>query len=183
MLKIKDLVKKIEDGVKIEDLGIEVKKRIPIAKKIVEIEGYDHEGFKFVGMARACVKVEAGLMKILYGIKEIIFVQSVISNYTNIETEDEEYLYDLVLETGIYDYVINRIDFSDFAAFRDMFNDTVNQTVQNYNSLSSFLNRIFNKLLNKIPSSKEMEKIIKEVSKIDKNKINELKEIITKYKH
>ncbi|MDD4412005.1 MAG: hypothetical protein PHO58_05915 [Bacilli bacterium] len=117
-----------------------------------------------------------------------------ISNYTEIEINNEEFLqdYDFLNEQGIVDYVLNNMNKSDRYFIKDMVNKNIRQKIQTSNSIESIAQRGINdfklivedginKVVQKLPDDKQLKSLskslVKDLNKFDWNKVPMLKEM------
>jgi hypothetical protein len=178
-MKLDEIITKINEGNKIEDLDIEVKKRLPIMEKIYLIEGYVDEEVKSPGLAEECTSIVDNIKKINYGMKEIMTVSTIMFGYTNIDVVCEGF-YDKLMDSGIYDYVIGFIDSEDYNQFMILLENNIMQNINLFNNPMVVINRLITELINKIPDKKAINKIVKEIKNIDPKKMEELKEIVNR---
>lgn len=178
-LNLDELITKLNEGAKIEDLGIEVKKRLPIIEKMYLIEGYKTDDIDYKGLAEECTKIVNGMKIIHYGLKEIMTVSTIVNNYSNIDCSSE-YFYDKLMDSGLYSYVIELIDKDDLWQFTDLLENNIEQNLKVFNSPVFVLNRLVTELIKKIPDEKSMAKIVKEIKNIDSKKMAELKKMASK---
>jgi len=176
-MKLDEIITKINEGNKIEDLDIEVKKRLPIMEKIYLIEGYADEEVKSLGLAEECTSIVDNIKKINYGMKEIMTVSTIMFGYTNIDVVCEGF-YDKLMDSGIYDYVIGFIDSEDYNQFMILLENNIKQNINLFNSPIVALSRLLIKAIDKIPDEKAMKKVIKEIKNIDPKKLEELKQMV-----
>lgn len=153
---------------KFEDL--EIKSYIPLIQKKNIIENIINISFV----------EENGIYKIDYVMKELFTILGVFINYTNKEIpelyidknlniEKAFELYDYLIELGIYDNLVLKID--DIAALLDLLENEVIQKKDILNSIEGILANGINKLIEKLPSDKELIKMAKSLTK-DLSKLN-----------
>lgn len=185
-LFIDDIVKDLQEGKKLSELGIVVKKRLPMTEKIYLIEGYkseDKNETSFFGLVDDIIYFDNGLAKVNFSLKEILSISTIVLNYTNITIDFASNLnfYDTLIEFGIYKYIEKLIASEDLMIFNYLVENNLNQYVLTYNSPLAFFNRKFEELMKIIPDEKKMQNVINQIKNIDEKKINKLKEIVGKY--
>lgn len=179
-LNLSELIVKLKEGSKVEELGIEVLRRLPMAEKMFVIEGYKDEKSAYSGLAEECTSTHGSIKKVDYCIKEIMTVTTIMNSYTNIDMTID-FAYDKIMDSGIYKYVLSQIDTDDYKLFHELLEDNIKQKIELFNGIIAFLDRKLTELFNKIPDKKAMNKIIKEIKNIDEGKINQLKGIVNKF--
>lgn len=190
-LNLNDIIEQLKSGASIEDVGIIVVKRIPIADKICIIEGFKDGDVVYEGLAHDCTSVVNNQRKVDFGLKEILTVTAIVGNYSNIDVsevgnyslndENEGFIYDKLMEYGIYEYVRSKIDTEEKYLFIELLEDNIKQIISLSNNMLTFLDIKLNELLTKIPNSRQMKKLIKEFQNLDSEKISEIKSIVGKY--
>lgn len=180
-LKLEIIVQSLKEGNRIEDLGIRVLNRLPMTEKMFIIEGYKDADNEYIGLAEECLSIVGSIKKVDYCIKEIITVSTIINAYTNIDSNTVDFSYDVVMDNGIYKYIVSKIDSLDYKLFHKLLEKNIKQKIELFNNPMAFLDRKLTELFNKIPDKKAMNKIVKEIKNIDEGKINQLKDIISKF--
>lgn len=107
-----------------------------------------------------------GLTKIDYAFLKIIKDVVVISQYSNIEIEDDIiYAYDYLKENKIIEYIFSKIDKDEIAFIDEVLKAEIEQIYRLDNSIENILSKTLNNLIAKFPNEKEINKIIKEIPK------------------
>jgi len=183
---IDEIKKQIESGKKLSELGIVVKKRLPMTEKIYLVEGYKSENkdeTSFFGLVDDIICFDNDLAKINFSLKEVLTISTIVLNYSNVTIDFDSNLnfYDTLIEFGIYKYIANLIDPEDLMIFNYLVENNLSQYILTYNSPLSFLNRKFEELMKIIPNEKEMRNVVDQIKNIDEKKLNKLKGIVGKY--
>ena len=134
----------------------------------------------------SCIIVDdAGLNRIDYFYKYFTTQVSLIVNYTNIEFSEELIKdFDCLAEMGLVEDIIKQIPNGEVQVIMDIVEDELYQTLKIGNSVESIIAKGLNKITDKLPDSKELKSlsksIIKDINKLDANKITDLKNIFSK---
>jgi hypothetical protein len=180
-ITLNEIIEKLDSGIPIQDTGVKVRKKIPHTEKMYIIEGYQAEDGEYQGLAKDCIEIEDGMYKIEFGLKEIMTVTTIILNYSNIILDVESSFYETVINRGIYRYIYSEIDLEDIEMFKYLLESNIKQNIELFNSPVALLNRKFNAFLDLIPKEESIKKIIEEIKNIDDKKIDQIKQLVTKY--
>jgi hypothetical protein len=181
-ININDAIARIESGENPDDF-ITVKQRITILEKIQIIEGIENENTSFLGLALDCITIKNGMMKVDHGIKEALTKITLVQLYSNIDlnVEHKDSMYELIMDSGIYDYVELRMDLKELKLFNDLLEKNIQQELYLYNNPVSVLNRKITDFINSIPGEESMKTIIESIKNLDEKKITKIKEMVNKY--
>ncbi len=172
-MQISELKTKIEEGNSIQDL-IEVKQYLStIEKQLI--------GSKIID---SCIVVddESNLYKIDYFYKKLTSDVSFLVNYTNLEfSENLIEDYDYLAENVGIEWILNQIPISEVEFILDLVDCELAQIVKLNNSIEGILANKLDKLIDKLPTDKQIKSLskslVKDVNKLDWDKVPMLKEI------
>lgn len=169
--ELKDLRKEFCKDVDIVDfhgLDIEIKQYLPISDKIrLVIQSYisvaDEDEFD-------------------YYLFDIGFRKLLIENYTNLTLPKDNFdAFDLITETGIYDFVYKNIpeeEITELEELKDRYIQTEENERKRKNTIQYIIKEFINDFVDKLPDKEETEKFIdalhKEVNK-DKSNVKPIK--------
>lgn len=108
-------------------------------------------------------------------LKHTMFVVNIIKFYTDIEIEETDNLNicDLVVESGLYNTIIDIIPYSELDSLKNIINDVISEEqrrLDNENSIQNIIKTFLDKFLEKIPSDEVIDKF--------KNTVNDLPNLI-----
>lgn len=171
-VKITAIKNCIKNGDAIKDLGIEVRKYLPINDKLNLV-------YKIIEMAR---ENSEDLFKINYVYKEFFYEIEMIRAYSNIDfstidklansdkiEEQEKYggklieFYDLLKEHGIIDYTLNLINTDEKVFIKKCIEEQIQENHIVNNSLGAILSKALDKLIERIPTDEAMKSVTKEL--------------------
>ncbi|MCE5220070.1 MAG: hypothetical protein LLF98_02080 [Clostridium sp.] len=175
-MQIYELKTKIEEGKSIQDL-IEVKQYLSIIEKQLIAN-------KIID---SCIVIddESNLYKIDYFYKKFTSDVSFLVNYTNLEfSENLIEDYDYLAENVGIEWILNQIPISEVEFILDLVDFELAQIVKLNNSIEGILANKLDKLIDKLPTDKQIKSLskslVKDVNKLDVNKIAELKGMFNK---
>ena len=178
-VKITAIKNCIKNGDVIKDLGIEVRKYLPINDKLNLV-------YKIIEMSN---ENSGDLFKINYVYKQFFYEIEMVRAYSNIDfstidkladsdkiEEQEKYgdklieFYDLLKEHGIIDYTLDLINTDEKVFIKQCINEQIKENHVVNNSLGSILSKALDKLIEKIPTDEGMKSVATEL-------VNNLKKI------
>lgn len=121
-----------------------------------------------------CTNEEQNIKRIDYVLKQFAFEFSLISQYTNLNFENNEVnvnLYDELKEHGTIDAIIEQIPKSELDFIYNILEKEIEQIQLVDNSISVVISNVLNTIIDKLPDEKGMTKLIKDLPK-QINKIN-----------
>ena len=131
-----------------------------------------------------CIEEDVnGLYKINYFYKYLFMNMALVTNYSDLSFSEEGYLgeFDWLSENGYLELIIKEIPFNERNIIDDLVDDELYQVKNLNNSVEGILASKLEKLIAKIPDATEMKKlsksVVKDINKLDENKIIELKNI------
>jgi hypothetical protein len=102
----------------------------------------------------------------------VSFSLALLSAYTDfyevVGKNASNYGYDYLDETGMFDYIRENINYTDFRELKTAVNDIRNR-VDSLNSVGSCIYRTVGDFVNKIPDTKELGKLVKSLPKVLNN--------------
>lgn len=173
-LKISDILSVLKEGKNIKDCGIKTIPYLDIEYKIGIIKGFENDENSLI---KKCLYTQNGITYIDYFFKEIFTAINIIIYYTNITILEEENIYNTIMESGIYKYVICHIPVKEIEQFEYFINKALNQEVENANSIQNLTYQILQELLKKIPSDKQIKNMIKKFENLDLSNLKTIKDL------
>ena len=168
-IKIIDIVEKIKNGTDSAFEGIEIKGYVPVSTKKLMCEEIatnsivEHDGLKMKD-------------SIAY---EIALSLMIVSFYTNIDIDEH---YDEACEYGIIDFIKENMNQKELEFIEQHSWRMIESEISIYNSIAGVINRNLQELVNKIPTNKDLNKLIKTVSKefqkFDPDKMKQIQEMM-----
>lgn len=173
---VQEIKEQIEAGKFVDDL-LEVKQYLSIIEKNLIVN-------KIID---SCIVLDEinGLSKIDYFYKKLTSDVSLLVNYTNIEfSENLIEDYDYLCENVGIERILNQIPITEVEFILDLVDCELTQIIKLNNSIEGILASKLDKVIERLPNSKELKSlsksIIKDINKLDQNKIADLKEIFSK---
>jgi hypothetical protein len=159
-----------------EDLSlIIIKEYIPFAfkKKMVE------------DIIEHCASVdENGVTHIDSALKQMAFEFSILNQYTNLDLPEGNIIdtYDILKENGIVKHILNKINNNELQFIRECINEQINYIITIDNSIENLVAKGITTISNKFPDEKSLVKltkeVVKQINKIDQNKLKYITEAI-----
>lgn len=175
-LKLIDVVNSLKEGKNISECGIEVLKYVDIATKEYIIKGIKTDSTAN-GIVGACTYVEDGITYFDPIMAEIMMKINVILYYTNISLSGIENIYDVLMETGIYEYVLKQIPQGEMALLNELTNNTLNNVISNKNLPQALFYNIVQELIKKVPSERKLKNMLKKLETFDFSKLSTIKDL------
>lgn len=174
--KLRNLVKDEIEILKHKGLEVEIKRYLPIEKKL-ELA---------LSVYSSCVDDDNGLKTINGNSKDIALVYYVAKYYTNINLPSDIFeTYDIFMQTGLY-AGIEHIIHDEIIKIEKVINNIVAYEKEKYyqeNQLVYVVKQALQELADKLPTVEESENIIKEFKKeidgLDINKLNFVKDFVS----
>lgn len=173
---ISEIKEQIEAGKTVDDL-LKVKQYLSIIEKNLIVNK----------VIDSCITIDEnnGLSKIDYFYKKLTTDISLLVNYTNIEfSENLIEDYDYLCENVGIERILNQIPITEVEFILDLVDCELAQIIKLNNSIEGILASKLDKVVERLPNSKELKSlsksIIKDINKLDQNKIADLKEIFSK---
>ncbi len=172
---VQEIKEQIEAGKTVDDL-LKVKQYLSIIEKNLIVNK----------VIDSCITIDEinGLSKIDYFYKKLTTDVSLLVNYTNIEfsenlIEDYDYLCEFI---GL-EWIIDKISPIEVYIIQELVDEELDQIIKLNNSIEGILASKLDKVIERLPNSKELKSlsksIIKDINKLDQNKIADLKEIFS----
>ena len=172
---VQEIKEQIEAGKTVDDL-LKVKQYLSIIEKNLIVNK----------VIDSCITIDEnnGLSKIDYFYKKLTSDVSLLVNYTNIEfsenlIEDYDYLCEFI---GL-EWIIDKISPIEVYIIQELVDEELDQIIKLNNSIEGILASKLDKVIERLPNSKELKSlsksIIKDINKLDQNKIADLKEIFS----
>jgi len=109
---------------------------------------------------------ENNIVSCSYFLKKLATDINILSFYTDLEfNENTEEDYDFLIQSGLFDNILDCIADSDLDFIDEMINKEIEQKIKIGNSIESVLAKNLQELIKKIPSEKSIQKIIKDIPK------------------
>lgn len=173
---ISEIKEQIEAGKTVDDL-LKVKQYLSIIEKNLIVNK----------VIDSCIVLDEinGLSKIDYFYKKLTTDVSLLVNYTNVEfSENLIEDYDYLCENVGIERILNQIPITEVEFILDLVDCELAQIIKLNNSIEGILASKLDKVVERLPNSKELKSlsksIIKDINKLDQNKIADLKEIFSK---
>lgn len=169
----------------IEQLKQQIQENKPLIE-IIQITPYlpfAHKQVLCLNVVNSCLEQnDDGLLTCNFFTKKLMQDISILVNYTDFETSEnllEDY--DILCQDGILELMLNSIDKKEIKFIEEMVDKSIEQTLRLENSIESIVSKGLNKLLDKLPTDKQLKSLskslVKDLGKLDINKINELKDM------
>lgn len=157
-------------------LPIEISSYLPIKEKISLVSS----------IYESAVNRNDGLHIVNYNSLNIAFKIFFISTYSNITLpKDEIESYDLISESGLFDFVYDKLPMSERIELKQVLGDFIQSKEDIYeqeNTIQYTIKELFNGLINKLPSLDEAKLFVEQASKefegFDPNKLNFVKDFL-----
>ena len=170
---ISEIKEKIEAGKSVDDL-LEVKQYLSIIEKNLIVN-------KIID---SCIVLDEinGLSKIDYFYKKLTTDVSLLVNYTNVEfSENLIEDYDYLCENVGIERILSQIPITEIEFILDLVDCELAQIIKLNNSIEGILANKLDKLIDKLPTDKQIKSLskslVKDVNKLDWDKVPMLKEI------
>lgn len=174
--KLRDLVKDEIEILKHKGLEVEIKRYLPIEKKL-ELA---------LSVYSSCVDDDNGLKTINGNSKDIALVYYIAKYYTNINLPRDIFeAYDIFMQTGLYTG-IEHIIHDEIIKIEEIISNIIAYEKERYhqeNQLVYVVKQALQELADKLPTVEESENLIKEFKKemddLDLNKLNFVKDFVS----
>jgi len=170
---ISEIKEQIEAGKSVDDL-LEVKQYLSIIEKNLIVN-------KIID---SCIVLDEinGLSKIDYFYKKLTTDVSLLVNYTNVEfSENLIEDYDYLCENVGIERILSQIPITEIEFILDLVDCELAQIIKLNNSIEGILASKLDKLIDKLPTDKQIKSLskslVKDVNKLDWDKVPMLKEI------
>lgn len=167
-IKVTEIIEKIKNGNNNAFDGIQIKDYLPISTKRLMCE----EIAKNSIIEQDGVKIKDSIAY------EIAFDLIIVSFYTNVDIDEN---YDEVCEYKIIDFIKENMNQSEREFISEHSYYMIQNEINNHNSIAGVINRQLTKFINiidKNTSPKAMKSILKEVQKLDLDKIPMIKQLV-----
>lgn len=173
-MKLSEIKTTIDMSNDIESLKINVKTYLPIAEKMIMIQGFQgKDGIHHNGIIDESIEFDNDMAYVDYFKKEISTVCNMINWYMDIEIDDveiENTLYDFYITSGIWDFVKAQLN-NEYKIITDFIDKSIEEELRKNNSMESVINNNLIRFISRIPNDKELKQLTKTLVK-DVNKLN-----------
>lgn len=170
-ISIKQVLEKLKEGKSIDECGIEVKNYLGILSKQVLIYGNKENDLSNV--ISSCIAEKNGIAYIDQITLEVYWVCMIGIHYTNIDIDGMDYteFYDVLMEKGIYDYIVSNIKNENVQNFAKLVEVCLEREIKLINAPEAIAHKYLDHIVKLIPSETKMKNMIKKVENFDPDKL------------
>jgi hypothetical protein len=117
-------------------------------------------------------------------LKQMAFEFSIVNQYSNLNIPEGNIIdtYDILKENGIVKHILNKVDSDELQFIKESLNEQINYIITIDNSIENLVAKGIATISNKFPDEKSLLKLakelVKQINKIDPNKIKYVTEAI-----